>query len=372
MALTQINEKDLEMILEYTPATQNIMIAGKHGIGKSQIVKEFFERRGKKVVTFFCSQASDPGDIIGLPHLNEVTGQTEFALPWWFPVDGQPVVLFLDVLNRARPEILQVVMDLTLNRKLAGKCLPEGSQIISAINDGDEYQLTDLDPALVSRFNVYRFSPSNSEWIKWATDHEVEPHVIGFLSINSSLMDSNFKDDTAALDKGPDRRAWERVSDVVKGYVNDKGVTIKPKYDLHLKKLLCGIVGGEAGVKFFEYIKSDNAIKPEDIIKNFEGCEATLRTFQVTEFVGLNDSLCSYINHEYEDGDEKVGKILSDGLMKYFTFLADPVNGNKEALAHFISNYESGAYINLNILITDYPKSLEAYITKFIIKTKTR
>ena len=122
--LTTVNETELREILEITPADQNIMIAGKHGIGKSVIVKKFFEGKGKKVVTMFCSQAADPGDIIGLPRFNEETGKTEFALPWWFPTDNTPVVLFLDELNRARPEILQVVMDLTLSRKLAGKSLP--------------------------------------------------------------------------------------------------------------------------------------------------------------------------------------------------------------------------------------------------------
>ena len=163
--LTTVNESELREILEITPPEQNIMIAGKHGIGKSVIVKKFFEEKGKKVVTMFCSQAADPGDIIGLPRFNEETGKTEFALPWWFPTDNTPVVLFLDELNRARPEIPQVVMDLTLSRKLAGKALPAGSQVISAINEGDEYQLTDLDPALVSRFNVYNFVPTPADWI---------------------------------------------------------------------------------------------------------------------------------------------------------------------------------------------------------------
>lgn len=37
--------------------------------------------------------------------------------PYWFPVDGKPIVLFLDELNRARPEVLQTIMDLALNRK---------------------------------------------------------------------------------------------------------------------------------------------------------------------------------------------------------------------------------------------------------------
>jgi hypothetical protein len=51
------------------------------------------------------------------------------------------------------------------NRKLAGKSLPKGSRIISAVNAGEEYQLTDLDPALVSRFNIYEFKPTVQEWL---------------------------------------------------------------------------------------------------------------------------------------------------------------------------------------------------------------
>lgn len=102
---------------------------------------------------------SDPGDIIGLPFRNDRTGRTEFMPPYWFPVDGKPIVLFLDELNRARPEVLQTIMDLTLNRTLAGRSLPKGSMVISAVNLREEYALTEMDPALISRFNVYEFKP---------------------------------------------------------------------------------------------------------------------------------------------------------------------------------------------------------------------
>ena len=192
--MISVNETELRDILSITPPEQNIMIAGKHGIGKSVIIKNFFEAQGKKVVICFCSQAADPGDIIGLPYKDDLHNKTEFALPWWFPTDDTPVVLFLDELNRARPEILQVVMDLTLNRKLAGKSLPKGSQIISAINEGDEYQLTDLDPALVSRFNVYSFEPTPKDWINWATKFGLDSRVISFISTNTKFLDSVFDD----------------------------------------------------------------------------------------------------------------------------------------------------------------------------------
>jgi len=369
MALTNVNQKELLSILEFTPAEQNIMIVGKHGIGKSKIVENFFTERGEKVVTFFCSQASDPGDIIGLPYRNQETGKTEFALPWWFPTDNSPVILFLDELNRARPEILQVVMDLTLNRRLAGKRLPEGSMVISAINNGDEYQLTDLDPALLSRFNIYNFVPSTTDWIQWATRSGISQHVIGFISTNSGLLDCKETEETGNLDKGPDRRAWERVSNVVKRMEEIGG-----KYDTAFKKLVCGIVGARAGVKFFEYMNSKNAVNPSELLYDFDKHAYKLDTLNVQQYVGLNDGICSLIDKEYETNSPADNKKLAQNLLKYFEYITNIKNGkgNREAMAHFISNYELGKYFNLNLLIMDNPNTLEKFINKFITETKTR
>ena len=106
------------------------MLVGNHGIGKSEILTEYFSRKGMKVVPLFLGQMSDPGDLIGIPNRNTETGKTEFMPPYWFPLDGKPIVLFLDELIRARPEVLQTIMDLALNRSLAGRKLPEGSRII--------------------------------------------------------------------------------------------------------------------------------------------------------------------------------------------------------------------------------------------------
>ena len=38
-----ININQLIRVLQITPENQNIMLTGKHGIGKSQILKQFFE-----------------------------------------------------------------------------------------------------------------------------------------------------------------------------------------------------------------------------------------------------------------------------------------------------------------------------------------
>ena len=59
-----INTKELEQVLAMTPAEQNIMLVGRHGIGKSQILTNFYAQQGMRVVSLFLGQMSDPGDIM--------------------------------------------------------------------------------------------------------------------------------------------------------------------------------------------------------------------------------------------------------------------------------------------------------------------
>ena len=96
MANISINTTELKALLDITPASHNIMLVGNHGIGKSEILTEYFSAKGMKVVPLFLGQMSDPGDLIGIPNRNESTGKTDFMPPYWFPLDGKPIVLFLD------------------------------------------------------------------------------------------------------------------------------------------------------------------------------------------------------------------------------------------------------------------------------------
>ena len=43
-----INISELKETLEFTPSTQNIMLVGKHGIGKSEILTSYFNSKGMK------------------------------------------------------------------------------------------------------------------------------------------------------------------------------------------------------------------------------------------------------------------------------------------------------------------------------------
>ncbi len=347
-----INETELMTLLEVTPTWQNIMLTGRHGIGKSQILTRYFKEKGIPVKTLFLGQMSDPGDLLGLPNKDEKTGKTVFMPPYWFPVDGQPIVLFLDEINRARPEILQTVMDLVLNRKLAGRELPEGSRIIAAGNDGEEYQLTDLDPALVSRFNIYTFRPTVEDWLLWATRTGLDERILNFIGANPELLDrsADTKEDQG-LDKDPDRRAWEKVARLMENIPNPLPVH---------QKVVAGIIGVQAAAQLFLSFRKDD-LSPIDLLSDFKKAKKSLDKYELHQLSLLNDALARFF--ETDKADTLDREMVRKNLKAYHDYL---LKNHREGYAHFVSLIDGTGYKKMLLLINKEMPDTYKQIVEFI------
>jgi hypothetical protein len=274
--------------------------------------------------------------------------------PYWFPTDGKPVVLFLDELNRARPEVLQTIMDLTLTRTLAGRKLPAGSRVISAVNDGEEYQLTDLDPALVSRFNIYEFRPTAQEWLLWASKAGLDSRVIDFISENPEMLDgAAFTREDQGLEKSPDRRGWERVSKILQ--TNEVSSL--------LKTIIAGIIGMPAATKFFATINQKRLPSAKEILLgDFAKQKTALKKCSTPELAAVNESLFRFI--ETKSYDEKDTEMVATNFAAFFEFLS--VEKIREAQAHFANLYSSSLYPStMTFVVMQCPK-LYKKITEFI------
>ncbi len=347
-----INETELMTLLEVTPTWQNIMLASRHGIGKSQILTRYFKSKGMPVKTLFLGQMSDPGDLLGLPNKDEKTGKTVFMPPYWFPVDGKPIVLFLDEINRARPEILQTVMDLVLNRKLAGRELPEGSRIIAAGKDGEEYQLTDLDPALVSRFNIYTFRPTVEDWLLWAERAGLDERILRFISANPELLDrsADTKEDQG-LDKDSDRRAWEKVARLMENIHNPLPVH---------QKVVAGIIGVHAATQLFLSFRKDD-LSPVDLLTDFKKAKKQLDKYELHQLSLLNDALARFFETDKVDTLER--EMVRKNLKAYHDFL---LKNNREAYAHFVSLIDGTGYKKMLLFINKELPDTYKQIVEFI------
>lgn len=374
-----IDTRKLYHILDHTPATHNLMLVGRHGIGKSEILTDYFEQKGMVVVPLFLGQMADPGDLIGLPVLNSQSENaahtTTFAPPFWWPNDGKPIVLFLDELNRARPEILQTVMDLALNRRLAGRKLPEGSRIISAVNEGDEYQLTHLDPALVSRFNVYQFCPTSQEWLIWAQKIRLDQRVVDFIASQPTLLDSTpqlREGEDTGLEKYPDRRAWRRVSDVMQEQAPDGSLRPRQHIDEDDLDMIAGIVGAEAASRFYAFVQGRQMLTGSQVLNDCDACEAQLRGYRLHQLAIVNESIFRHFEVEgvavVPDATDELHQAQLQryalNFCKYYSLLENMEQ--REAIAHLANLFQSGSYEQAVLFIVTYCPEIYSKLATFI------
>jgi hypothetical protein len=244
-------------------------------------------------------------------------------------------------------------MDLALNKTLAGRKLPDGSRVIAAVNEGDQYQLTQLDPALVSRFNVYQFSPTQAEWLLWAAENKLDSRIIDFIGENPDCLDGAVTD-TDSLEKTADRRSWRRVSEITNGIEN---------IDSLMEKAIAGIIGISAALKFFTFIKNRNGINAKALLSGFAAVKMQLEKSDIHEFTVLNEGTFRVI--EVEENEKNLIRYIQN-LEQYIKWLQ--AARRNEALAHWTTLYESASYPKAKVAILSRSVYIFQNIIEFIKK----
>lgn len=249
-----------------------VLIRGRHGIGKSELVYQIAEQLEMPVVERRASQMTE-GDLVGLPSING--NRTSFNPPDWFKQACEnPVVLFLDEVDRAVIEVRQGIFELTDSRKLNGHKLHEGTRIFAAVNGGkhaQNYQVGEMDPAELDRWTVFDVEPTVQDWLAWAKE-KVENVVFSFIQSNHAHLehvDGEFEPNK----KYPSRRSWKRCSDTLAGtgFLSTVGSKGFAEVSNDVTSLVAAFVGTEAAIEFAEFCRNFNRqVTPEDIIENGE------------------------------------------------------------------------------------------------------
>jgi hypothetical protein len=250
------------------------------------------------------------------------------------------------------------VHDLALNRKLAGRRLPEGSAVVSAINAGEEYQVTDLDPALASRFNIYELSPEVDEWIAWAKKNGVDRRIVAFIEQSSVHLEQSGESGDP-LDKTPDRRAWVRVSQLITG---------RPTITPTLLKAVAGIVGAPAAAAFSKFLGDKQRINPEDVLLRLDDkLAAVIKTTSVQDLVYLNRQVLQYIEDQEDKPNAAKRKKIAAGAERYLELLKS--GKQTEIVADFINQTERDDFRKASTLLISTP-SIMRLMEDFMQKVK--
>ena len=166
-----------------------VLIRGRHGVGKSEIVYQAADELKRPVVERRASQMTE-GDLVGLPSVEGNT--TSFNPPDWFKMAcDNPVILFLDEVDRATIEVRQGIFELTDSRKMNGHVLHPDTLIrcccqwrrawgpIPSWRNG---------PSRVDRWTVFDVEPTVEDWLTYAKD-KVDGIIWDFINQNRNHLE---------------------------------------------------------------------------------------------------------------------------------------------------------------------------------------
>lgn len=143
---------------------RNVLFVGKHGTGKTTLVKSCFERNGLvhgKTYLYFSASTLDPWvDLVGVPYKKINKDGTE-CLDLVRPAalaNGLVQAIFFDEFNRSPKKVRNAVMELMQFKSINGFLFPNLKAVWAAINpdDDDTYDVEKIDPAQKDRFHVIK------------------------------------------------------------------------------------------------------------------------------------------------------------------------------------------------------------------------
>lgn len=277
----------LKKIATSLPPSIAVLMQGPTGVGKSFAAKAiardlelpFIDVRGSTM---------DESDM-GIPDLDaskDAGAYTKMLPSWYVRACREPVVLMLDELNRSLPQVMQGFFQVVLDRELgngpdgqAFRLHPE-TRVIAAVNVGNEYDVNDMDPALLRRFWVTEIEPTVTNWVEWAKEAGLDKVLVEFVQQNPAhwRVDPSKAEPGAVL---PTPASWHRLADslVHMGLAPSQVAGSQP--DL-LYPVARGFVGTEAAIAFVDFVKKyELQVSAEDILEGrvkideFEGAEAS-------------------------------------------------------------------------------------------------
>lgn len=298
--------------VEMLPPNKSVMIMGGHGIGKSQLVRLVARSIAKskgwddyKVVDRRLSQMSE-GDMIGLPFkIGEGDKvRTKFAaMDWFMECCDEPRLLFLDEGNRASGEVIQAAFQIGLDHELNGNILHPETRVFMAVNDdSSKYQVTDFDPAFLSRWWVCKLTPTWDEWYEWASatstpypdSGHIHPDILNFLNLHRTMLDPAASAEN--MEKDADRRSWDHFS---KSYVENKLGENDMKNETArntIQQFASGFVGMTTSIAFSTYLAtSERYVTVEEVLFEYDKNEKRIAAITVSEIGSLNTKMVEWM-----------------------------------------------------------------------------
>ncbi len=266
--------KTLKTIVPNLPPEIAVLMRGPTGVGKSHVARTFAEALELPFIDVRGS-TMDEAKVGGLPDMKAVDEKkvATFVVPSWFKrACDEPCVIMLDELNRSMPTVMQAFFQIVLDRELGNdedgvpwRLHPE-TRVLAAINAGNEYDVNEMDPALLRRFWVCDVEPTVGDWVEWADGAGLDKVLIEFVKQDPA----HWRVDPGSVEPGtvvPTPASWHRLSDSLVHMDLAPAKLAGNDVPAHFYPVLTGFVGVEAAIAFRDFVANyELQITAEDIL----------------------------------------------------------------------------------------------------------
>ena len=192
--LNHVFESNFNINENYRKPTP-ICIWGTHGLGKTEIVKDYAIKRNWKFNYIAPAQFEEMGDLHGMPSTIEDSNGNKTTIynpPDWVPNEEGPGILLIDDINRADDRILRGCMQLLQNFELSSWRLPNKWQIVATANpEGSDYSVTPMDDAMLTRMIHLTLIYNHKVWAEWAYSTGIDNRGISFVLTYPELINTH-------------------------------------------------------------------------------------------------------------------------------------------------------------------------------------
>ena len=311
------------------------LVSGKHGIGKSAMIKSIADSLGGVCITIEGGTLKE-GEITGLPYqYKDENGHIRFRfLPyyaveriqneekWLFEQAGnriadgdslngdenryamndltpeqkieafrtgavRPVIIFIDEINRTENTVYKELMNILLTRSVNGYQFPWWVLFVGAMNPSTQnslYATNEMDPAQLDRFIKIKVGDNSREWLKYGKSAGISPQILSFIKDNPKCLSESSRDLEDEEKPTPSPRGWDMIDTILRSepllrpFFTEKENTPKV-VEKDMKNLVTAKLGSSVATMFFASLVSEStALTPEEIMADDEALsEASLK-----------------------------------------------------------------------------------------------
>ncbi len=336
------------------------LVSGKHGIGKSAMIKSIAQDLGGVCITVEGGTLKE-GEITGLPYqYKDEDGTTKFRfLPHYaveriqneekrlFELSGRsvdesstligdenryamnnlsaderveaiksgkihPVLIFIDEINRTENTVYKELMNILLTRSVNGYQFPWWVLFVGAMNPSTQnsvYATNEMDPAQLDRFIKIKVGDSTPEWLKFGKSTGISPSILSFIKDNPKCLSSNSKELDDEEKPTPSPRGWDMVDTLLKSepllrdFFTEKENDPKT-VEKDMKNLVSAKLGASVATMFFASLVSQaRALMPEEIFADDENLYANkpvLEKLSAAKRVQTCDLMLNFLKENIE------------------------------------------------------------------------